>query len=140
MAGPGAQIGTGTPAALRLNDVAIMAVTGVLAGCGLVYEYLLAHAAGRVLGAVEAVIFTMIGVMIVAMGVGAFLARTVREPFAGFAWLEATLAALGVDRILRAAREDDDVGWRSVMRVLWGATGLLGLLTLLAASGSLTDL
>ena len=95
MAGPGAQIGTGTPAALRLNDVAIMAVTGVLAGCGLVYEYLLAHAAGRVLGAVEAVIFTMIGVMIVAMGVGAFLARTVREPFAGFAWLEATLAALG---------------------------------------------
>jgi len=72
-----------------------MAVTGVLAGCGLVYEYLLAHAAGRVLGAVEAVIFTMIGVMIVAMGVGAFLARTVREPFTGFAWLEAILAALG---------------------------------------------
>ncbi len=85
----------GTPAALRLNDIAIMAVTGVLAGCGLVYEYLLAHAAGRVLGAVETVIFSMIGVMIVAMGIGAFLARTVREPFAGFAWLEASLAALG---------------------------------------------
>jgi len=92
---PGAPIGTGTSAALRLNDVAIMTVAGVLAGCGLVYEYLLAHAAGRVLGAVEAVIFTMIGVMIVAMGVGAFLAKTVREPFTGFAWLEATLAALG---------------------------------------------
>jgi hypothetical protein len=57
-----------------------------------------------------------------------------------FGFGTATLAALGVDRILRAAREDDDVGWRSVMRVLWGATGLLGLLTLLAASGSLTDL
>jgi spermidine synthase len=86
---------TGTPAALRLNDIAIMTVTGVLAGCGLVYEYLLAHAAGRVLGAVETVIFTMIGVMIVAMGVGAFLARAVREPFTGFAWLEVILAALG---------------------------------------------
>ena len=95
MPAPGGPLGTGTPAALRLNDVAIMSVTGVLAGCGLVYEYLLAHAAGRVLGAVETVIFTMIGVMIVAMGVGSFLARAVREPFAGFAWLEATLAALG---------------------------------------------
>ena len=90
---PGA--GSPGPRARKLDDVAIMAVTGVLAGCGLVYEYLLAHAAGRILGAVEAVIFTMIGVMIVAMGIGAFLARTVREPFAGFAWLEAVLAALG---------------------------------------------
>ena len=64
---PGA--GSPGPRALKLDDVAIMAVTGVLAGCGLVYEYLLAHAAGRILGAVEAVIFTMIGVMIVAIGI-----------------------------------------------------------------------
>ncbi len=82
-------------ASVRANDVAIMTITGVLAGCGLVYEYLLAHAAGRVLGAVETVIFTMIGVMIVSMGVGSFLARAVRHPFSGFAWLEASLAALG---------------------------------------------
>ena len=87
--------GARTAASLRLNDFAIMAVTGVLAGCGLVYEYLLAHAAARVLGAVETVIFTMIGIMIVAMGVGAFLARAVRHPFTGFAWLEAALAGLG---------------------------------------------
>ena len=95
MPAPGGPIGTGTSAVLRLNDVAIMSVTGVLAGCGLVYQYLLAHAAGRVLGAVETVIFTMIGVMIVSMGLGAFLAKAIREPFTGFAWLEATLAALG---------------------------------------------
>jgi hypothetical protein len=57
-----------------------------------------------------------------------------------FGFGTATLAALGVDRLLRAVQEDDDLGWQSVMRVLWGATGLLGLLTLLAASGSLTDL
>lgn len=72
-----------------------MTLAGVLAGCGLVYEYLLAHTAGRVLGAIEAVIFGMIGVMIVAMGVGSFLAKTVPRPFGGFAWLEASLALLG---------------------------------------------
>ena len=77
------------------HDVIIMGVTGVLAGCGLIYEYLLAHTAGRVLGAVEAVIFAMIGVMIVAMGVGSFLAKAVPRPFSGFAWLEASLALVG---------------------------------------------
>ena len=80
---------------VKVNDVVIMTVTGVLAGCGLVYEYLLAHTAARVLGAVETVIFTMIGIMIVAMGIGSFLARTVRCPFTGFAWLEGGLALLG---------------------------------------------
>src|SRR3546814_13752257 len=72
-----------------------MVLAGVLAGCGLVYQYLLAHTAGRVLGAIEAVIFGMIGVMIVAMGVGSFLAKAVPRPFAGFAWLAACLALLG---------------------------------------------
>ena len=77
------------------HDAIIMGVTGVLAGCGLIYEYLLAHTAGRVLGTVEAVIFSMIGVMIVAMGVGSFLAKAVPRAFSGFAWLEATLAMVG---------------------------------------------
>lgn len=90
----------GRRAALGFDDVVIMLVTGVLAGCGLVYEYLLAHTAGRMLGAVEAVIFSMIGVMIVSMGVGSFLARAVARPFAGFAWLEATLAGFGGASVL----------------------------------------
>ncbi len=77
------------------HDAALIVITGVLAGCGLVYEYLLAHAAGRILGAVEAVIFTMIGLMIVSMGVGSFLARYIRDSFTGFAWLEGMLALLG---------------------------------------------
>lgn len=77
------------------HDAMIMCVTGALAGCGLVYEYLLAHVAGRVLGAVETVIFTMIGIMIVSMGIGSFLAKTVRRPFTGFAWLEGSLATVG---------------------------------------------
>ena len=79
----------------RGHDAVIVAITGILAGCGLVYEYLIAHAAGRMLGAVETVIFTMIGLMIVAMGAGSFLARAVKDPFTGFAWLEAALAVVG---------------------------------------------
>ena len=57
-----------------------------------------------------------------------------------FGFGTATLAALGVDRLLKALRGNDDLGGQSVMRVLWGATGLLGLLTLLAASGNLTEI
>ena len=77
------------------DDIAVIVMTGVLAGCGLVYEYLLASTAGRILGAVESVIFAMIGLMIVAMGVGAFLSRFIARPFAGFAWLEVVIAVLG---------------------------------------------
>ncbi len=52
------------------------------------------------LGAVETVIYTMIGTMIVAMGVGAFAARWIRDAFTGFVWLEALLAALGASAVL----------------------------------------
>ena len=82
------------------DDIAVIAMTGALAGCGLIYEYLLANTAGRMLGAVESVIFAMIGVMIVSMGIGAFLARFVRTPFTGFAWLEATIAVFGGASVL----------------------------------------
>ena len=56
-----------------------------------------------------------------------------------FGFAVATLAGLGADRIFTAVREDDDDGWRSVMRVLWGASAALGVLAMLAASGLLTS-
>ena len=56
-----------------------------------------------------------------------------------FGFAVATLAGLGADRIFTAVREDDDEGWRRVMRVLWGAAGALGVVALLAASGGLTS-
>lgn len=68
---------------------------GVVAGCGLIYEYLMAHFAGRILGAVEPTIYAMIGLMIVAMGIGAFMAKWVSSMFRGFAWLEVTIGLLG---------------------------------------------
>jgi len=72
----------------------------VLAGCGLIYEYLLSHYAGRVLGVMESTIYTMIGLMIVSMGLGAFAARKVRCAYNGFVYLELIIALLGTSAIL----------------------------------------
>jgi spermidine synthase len=75
----------------------------VLAGCGLIYEYLLSHYAGRVLGSVESAIYAMIGTMIVAMGIGAFLAHWFKDAFTAFAWLESIIALVGMGCILAIA-------------------------------------
>lgn len=72
----------------------------VLAGCGLIYEYLLSHYASRVLGAVESTIFTMIGIMIVAMGIGSFAAKKLTKAYTAFAWLEFFIALLGLSSVL----------------------------------------
>lgn len=81
-------------------DVTLIAITGTLAGCGLVYEYLLSHYAARVLGAVETVIFTIISLMIVSMGVGSFLSGRIKNPFLGFVVLELALAFFGSAAVL----------------------------------------
>ncbi len=85
------------------QDVLLILIMGVLAACGLIYEYLLSHYASRILGAVESTIFTMIGLMIVSMGVGSFAARAFKEPFTAFAWLESLIALLGISCILLIA-------------------------------------
>lgn len=88
---------------LFLQDVFLIIIMGVLAACGLIYEYLLSHYASRILGAVESTIFTMIGLMIVSMGIGSFAARAFKEPFTAFAWLESVIALLGISCILLIA-------------------------------------
>lgn len=85
---------------LLLHDIAIFTIMAVLAACGLIYEYLLSHYSGRVLGAIEQVIFAMIGIMIVAMGFGAFAARLIKRPFTAFVWLELGIAVLGSTSVL----------------------------------------
>lgn len=80
---------------LLAKDVSLITIMAVLAACGLIYQYLLSHYTGRVVGMMEHAIFIMIGVMIVAMGIGAFLAKTVECAYTGFAWLEAVIALLG---------------------------------------------
>ncbi|MDE0941321.1 MAG: polyamine aminopropyltransferase [Alphaproteobacteria bacterium] len=81
-------------------DVPLIIITGVLAGCGLIYEYLLSHYAARVLGAVETVIFTIISLMIVSMGVGSFLSARIKDPFNGFVVLELSMALAGSMAVL----------------------------------------
>lgn len=82
------------------DDILLILTMAVLAGCGLIYEYLLSHYAGRVLGIMESTIYAMIGLMIVAMGLGAFAARNIQCAFNGFVWLELTIAFLGSFSIL----------------------------------------
>ncbi|WP_295031090.1 polyamine aminopropyltransferase [Shewanella sp.] len=87
----------------RFDDTLLLGIMAVLAGCGLIYEYLLSHYAGRILGALEAAIYTMIGLMIVSMGVGAFAARKIRCAFTGFVVLELSVALCGSLAILITA-------------------------------------
>jgi hypothetical protein len=56
-----------------------------------------------------------------------------------FGFAVATLAALGVDRVLRAGDESGAGSGKHVYRVLWGGAGVMLLLALLAASGTLTS-
>ncbi|WP_137225559.1 polyamine aminopropyltransferase [Shewanella sp. MEBiC00475] len=85
------------------DDALLLGIMASLAGCGLIYEYLLSHYAGRILGALEAAIYTMIGLMIVSMGVGAFAARKIKCAFTGFAMLELTVALCGSFAIIVTA-------------------------------------
>jgi len=82
------------------DDILLILTMAVLAGCGLIYEYLLSHYAGRVLGVMESTIYAMIGLMIVAMGLGAFAARKIQCAFNGFVWLEFIIALLGSSSII----------------------------------------
>ncbi len=82
------------------HDIVLIVSMLVLAACGLIYEYLLAHYAGRIIGAVETTIYAMIGVMIVSMGLGAFSAKWIKNPFEGMAWLELLIGLLGSVAVL----------------------------------------
>jgi spermidine synthase len=42
------------------HDVVLIGIMAILAACGLIYEYLLSHYAGRILGVVESPIYSKI--------------------------------------------------------------------------------
>ena len=84
----------------RFHDTFLILSIGLVAACGLVYEYLMAHYTGRILGSVEPTLYTMIGLMIVAMGIGAFAAKWISDVFRGFAWLELSVALIGATAVL----------------------------------------
>ena len=80
---------------IRYRDWLLIGVMAVGAACGMIYEYLIAHYAGRILGSVDTAIFSMIGIMVVSMGIGAFYSRTIKCPYTGFALLEILIALIG---------------------------------------------
>jgi len=82
------------------HDVLLVLAIGAVAACGLIYEYLMAHYAGRILGVMESTIYAMIGIMITAMGLGAFCAKWITATYRGFAWLELLIGTLGVSAVL----------------------------------------
>ena len=86
--------------ATRLKDTLLLSIMAVGAGCGMIYEYLAAHYAGRILGTVDTAIYGIIGLMVVSMGIGAFYSRQIRCPYTGFAWLEALIAIIGGSSVL----------------------------------------
>ena len=82
------------------HDALLVLTIGAVAACGLIYEYLMAHYAGRILGVLESTIYAMIGLMITAMGLGAFCAKWITSIYRGFAWLELAIGMLGVSAVL----------------------------------------
>jgi spermidine synthase len=85
---------------LLIKDYLLLAIMAVGAACGIIYEYLLAHYSGRILGSVDVAVYGIIGIMVASMGIGAFFARSVVNPYTGFAWLEAIISILGGTSIL----------------------------------------
>jgi spermidine synthase len=80
---------------IEVKEISIFLIMGVLAACGLVYEYLMSHYAARMLGAMETTIYGMIGVMVVSMGVGSLYARNIKNHFQSFVYLELSVALIG---------------------------------------------
>ncbi len=81
---------------LKITDSFIIIIMMLIAGCGLIYEYAISHFAARVIGSMEIVIYSIISIMIVSMGIGAFLAKKIKDPFVSFSVLESLIAIIAV--------------------------------------------
>lgn len=85
------------------DNLILLSVMPLLAGCGLIYEYVLSRYAEHVVNNVETAIFVMIGVMIMSAGLGAMMSRRIENPFTGLAWIEAIIAFMGATAVLSIA-------------------------------------
>lgn len=84
---------------IKFYDVFIISLIMVLAGCGLIYEYIFSHYAGRVVGSLETTLYAIIGIMIVSMGIGSFLASKFKDPFTTLSVIESVIAILAITGI-----------------------------------------
>lgn len=78
------------------QDLKLSFIVLFIAGCGLVYQYLMASYAGRIVGSLETVIYTVLTLMILGMGCGSFLAKYFKNKFLAFSILESLIGVLAV--------------------------------------------
>lgn len=81
------------------KDINLAVFVMSIAGCGLIYQYLLASYSGRVIGVMEATIFTIMTLMIVFMGFGSFVVKHFKNKFLWFSILESAIAVTAVSTI-----------------------------------------
>lgn len=83
----------------RLKDYVLSFFVMNIAGCGMIYQYLLASYSGRVIGSLEITIFTIMTLMIVSMGAGSFIVHKFKNQFFAFSVLESTIAFIIVSTV-----------------------------------------
>lgn len=79
-----------------IKDLRLSFLVMLIAGCGLIYQYLLASYSGRIIGVMEVAIFTIMTLMIVFMGIGSFFAKYLKNKFFAFSILESVIGIIPV--------------------------------------------
>lgn len=82
-----------------LKDIHLALFVMTIAGCGLIYQYLLASYSGRVLGSMEKVIFIIMTLMIVFMGIGSFIVKHFKNKFLWFSILESAISIVALSTV-----------------------------------------
>lgn len=75
-----------------LKDLHLAIFVMNIAGCGIIYQYLLASYSGRVIGSMEIAIFFTMTLMILFMGLGSFVVKRFDNKFFSFSVLESLIA------------------------------------------------
>lgn len=79
-----------------LKDIQLSVFVFIIAGCGLIYQYLLASYSGRIIGVMEQAIFTIMTIIILSMGLGSFFAKYFKDKFFSFSILESVIGIVAV--------------------------------------------
>ena len=83
----------------RLKNIFLVFLMMTLAACGLLYEYIFSHYASRVLGSIETVVYSIIGIMVVSMGVGTLFALKFKRVHTTLSILESVIAILAISGV-----------------------------------------
>lgn len=78
------------------KNIFIVFLIAIVASCGLIYEYLISHYTGIVIGIIDKAIYGAIGVMLAAMGAGsAYAGKYIKDNYTAFVILESLISISG---------------------------------------------